>query len=240
MKGETMTKLKVGVLEIINNSTAEGWMGRLYEARFRKLYASITPQAVSVWCRQFGHEVHYATYYGQTDPESLLPEELDVVFFATDTRSSALAYAMAKLYRRRKTLTVIGGSHARAFSLDCLRFFDLAVLDCDKTLVGDILDGVYDPGSVVTSGRALTEVPSVEERLPEVLTASFDKRGKPDWISAVGLLSSVGCPYTCDFCIDWKNPYVLLPRELLEADLQFVSKRWPGVLVAYTVVPQWS
>jgi len=36
-----------------------------------------------------------------------------------------LAYAMAKLYKREKTLTVIGGPHAKAFPHDCQRFFDL-------------------------------------------------------------------------------------------------------------------
>ena len=228
-----MAKLRVGVLEIINDSTGQGWLGRVYESQFRKLYASITPQAVSVWCRQLGHEVHYATYYGQTDPESLLPKDLDVVFFASDTRSSALTYSLAKLYRRRKTVTVIGGAHARSFPLDCLRFFDLAVLDCDKMLIDDILKGTYDPGSVVTSGRPLTEIPSVEERLPEVMSSAFNKRGKPGWITTVNVLASVGCPYTCNFCIDWDNPYVMLPSELLEADLRFVSERMPGAMIGY-------
>jgi radical SAM superfamily enzyme YgiQ (UPF0313 family) len=228
-----MVKLRVGVLEIINDSTAHGFLARLYESRFRKIYASITPQAVSVWCRQLGHHVRYATYYGQAVPESLLPDDLDVVFIATDTRSSALAYALAKLYRRRRVLTVIGGAHARAFPLDCLRFFDFTVRDCDKVLIDDILKGVYARGSIVTSGRALTEIPSVEERMPEIVSATFTKRGKPGWIGTVGILSSIGCPYKCDFCIDWASPYVMLPRELLEADLRFVSERWPGLLVGY-------
>ncbi len=228
-----MTKLRVGVLEIINDSTSQGYLALVYEARMRKIYASITPQAVSVWCRQLGHKVHYATYYGQTDPERLLPEELDIVFISTDTRSSALAYALAKLYRRRQSLTVIGGSHARSFPSDCLRFFDLVVLDCDKTLIRDVLQGTYAQSSIITSGRPLTEIPSVEERLPEVVAATFTKHGKPGWFSTVGLLSSVGCPYRCSFCIDWDSTYVMLPREHLEADLRFVSERWPGLLVGY-------
>jgi hypothetical protein len=69
---------------------------------------SIGPQAVAVWCRQLGHEVTYTTYWGQRDPRSLLPSPLDVVFIATYTPSSALAYALAKLFRWEKTLTVIG------------------------------------------------------------------------------------------------------------------------------------
>jgi hypothetical protein len=33
------------------------------------------------------------------------------------------------------------------------------------------------------------------------------------------LLNSVGCPYTCNFCIDSKNPYKLLSTDQLAIDL---------------------
>ena len=61
-------------------------------------------------------------------------------------------------------LTVIGGPHARSFPNDCLRFFHLAVHDCDKELIDGVLRGSYDRDQVLTSGRALTEIPTVEER----------------------------------------------------------------------------
>ena len=48
-----------------------------------KQYASVTPQAISVWCRRRGHETFYATYCGAGDPRRLLPRDLDVVFIAT-------------------------------------------------------------------------------------------------------------------------------------------------------------
>jgi hypothetical protein len=47
------------------------------------------------------------------------------------------------------------------------------------------------------------------------------------------MLASVGCPYSCDFCIDWNSPYALLPLDRLETDLRFISERFPGVLVAF-------
>ena len=169
--------MKIGVIELIEDTASKSWTDRIYRAFFKKYHASIIPQAVSVWCRQLGHQVWYATYYGQRDPVRLLPDELDVVFVASYTQASALAYALAKVYRMRKTLTVIGGPHAKAFPRDCLRFFDLAVKDCDKTLIDDILRGHFDRHTVITSGRAL--------------------------------------------------------RELLEADLQYLARNWPGVMVTY-------
>jgi hypothetical protein len=33
--------------------------------------------------------------------------------------------------------------------------------------------------------------------------------------------------------VDWNNPYVLFPPELLEADLQYLARNWPGVMVTY-------
>lgn len=229
-----MAKLRIGVLEVLDDSVSKRWRHRVYEAQFRKIYASLTPQAVSVWCRQLGHETHYATFYGQADPQELLPRDLDVVFFAVDTRSSAIAYALAKLYRRRQALTVVGGAHARSFPLDCLRFFDLVVHDCDKSLIAEILSGSFDRPSVVSTGRMLTQFPSVEQRRPEVVKATFGRRGKPGRLGIVNVLSSVGCPYDCDFCIDWKSTYEMLPKEALAADLKFISTTWPDAFIGYS------
>ena len=225
--------MRVGVLELLIDEAPSGRLvDRAYRAVFRKQYASIMPQAVAVWCRQMGHDVTYATYHGQQDPVRLLPDDLDVLFLATYTQASALAYALARLYRRRKTLTVIGGPHARSFPRDCLRFFDLVVGRCDRALVAEILAGTYDPGSVVSTDRSLTDVPGVEERMPELRIASF-VRGRPVPSSVVQMLASVGCPYRCDFCVDWDTPYVTLPRERIEADLRYLSTHLPGVMTNY-------
>ncbi len=225
--------MRVGVLELLSPSRATSWKQAVEHYATTKQYASIMPQAIAVWCRQAGHQMFYATYYGQGDPKEQLPDDLDVVFVAAITKYSALAYALAKLYRRDKTLTVIGGAHAKSFPHDCLRFFDLVVTQCDKQVIADILSGAYEPGSVVSSGRALTDLPSVEERMPEIKASSFSRGKRPYAATIVPLLSSVGCPYTCDFCIDWNNPYVFLSQDHLEADLRYVSQELPGVKIAF-------
>ena len=195
--------MRIGIIDLLLDAPPAGWADRLYAARITKQFASIMPQAISVWCRELGHQVFYATYYGQADPRHLLPDELDVVFVASYTQASALAYALAKLFRKEHTLTVVGGPHAKCFPVDCLRFFDLVVEDCDKTLIADILTSQFDPPAIV-SGRALKEIPSVEDRLPEILTSTFYS-GRPCITTVVPMLASVGCPYSCDFCVDWDN-----------------------------------
>jgi hypothetical protein len=224
--------MKVAIVDLLVDTPATTIPGRLYARYFRKQFMSIAPQAVSVWCRQLGHEVHYATYYGQCDPLSLIPNDVDVLFVATYTQASALAYALALIFRRRGALTVIGGPHARSFPDDCQRFFDLVVRDCDKTLIDDILRGRFDPPAEITSGRPLTDFPSVEERAPEIKIASFH-RGRPSSISVVPMLSSIGCPYSCNFCVDWNSKYVALPGDRLKADLDYLSRTWPRAVIAY-------
>lgn len=223
--------MRIGILEIVRADGIRRWTHKPYAYLFTKQLTSIMPQAISVWCRELGHQVFYSTYFGQKDPKQLLPDDLDIVFISTYTQASSLAYALAKLYRQEKTLTVIGGPHAKAFPDDCLRFFDVVVRECDKTLIADILSGA-PRGEIITSGRTLQDIPSAQERMPEIQASAF-WRGKPYPSTSIPMLSSVGCPYACDFCIDWNNPYVLLPLDQLEADLRFISENYPGVLVAF-------
>ncbi|HVH83927.1 MAG TPA: hypothetical protein VM713_06390, partial [Steroidobacteraceae bacterium] len=224
--------MRVGVLELLTDSQNRGYTAALYARYYRRQFMSIMPQVVAVWCRQLGHRVSYATYCGNGDPRSLLPDDLDVVFIAVYTQASALAYALAKLYRRAGVLTVIGGPHAKCFPADCLRFFDVVVKDCDRALIDDILRGRVDAPAIVTSGRSLASLPSVEERMPEIAASAFTN-GRPTLTSLVPLLASVGCPYSCGFCIDWNTNYVPMPRDQLQADLAYLARNYPGVLVGY-------
>jgi hypothetical protein len=84
--------MHVGIIDLLHDRLPGG-SGDLYGAYFRKQFMGIMPQTIAVWCRQLGHQVHYRTYWGQADPLSLLPNDLDVLFVSSYTQSSALAYA---------------------------------------------------------------------------------------------------------------------------------------------------
>ncbi len=225
-------KLRIGVLELLVEGPADSLSALLYNRMFAKQYVSIMPQVISVWCRQLGHEVTYATYYGQQDLGRLLPNDLDFVFISTYTKNSPLAYSLALLYSNKPTVTVIGGPHAKAFPSDCQRYFDVTVGDCDRALLEDILAAGSDNPPLISSGRPLKDIPTIEERMPEVMAASFHN-GRPGRFSVIPLLASVGCPYSCNFCIDWSNDYHLLPIDRLRADLNYISRNFPDMLLAY-------
>ena len=58
---------------------------------------------------------------------------------------------------------------------------------------------------------ALPDVlPSVAERMPEIRRSAFlwnplRGRSRPYASTTIPLLASVGCPYRCDFCVDWSD-----------------------------------
>jgi radical SAM superfamily enzyme YgiQ (UPF0313 family) len=223
--------MRIGVLELQSYPARDTW--EYIEYFFsNKQYVSVTTQSVSFWCRQLGHQVFYATYSGFGDPIAKLPDDLDLVFISAHTLTAPLAYAMCMLFRRRGACTVLGGPHAKSYPQDSLRYADLVVLECDQALVEDILHDRFQPGSIISSPEPYREVPLVAERLPEIKKSSF-AAGRPHPGSFIPLISSMGCPYTCDFCSDWDNPYHPLSSERLLADLNFVSENYPGVPLVF-------
>jgi len=225
--------MKVGILELVALPSKKLSFSA-FNLLFSKQYSGVTTQAVSVWCRQLGHDTYYNTYYGVGVPEKQLPDNLDIVFISCCSQFAPLAYALAKLYRKAGVTTVIGGAHAKSFPQDCSRFFDIVVKECNKNLIADILAGHFAPGSSISSTHSYSEVPSVEEREQEIRTASyFHKRWRHPVITTVPLLSSMGCPYTCNFCTDWNNPYQVLPAERLVADVTYIAKHLPGATILF-------
>ncbi len=224
--------MRIGILDILTLPASHP-ADTGYHLLITKQFASITPQAIAVWCRRRGHDTFYAIYYGVGDPHRLLPSDLDILFVACYTQASALAYALARLYGQAGVRTVIGGPHAKAFPVDCLRFFDLVVKECDEPLIADILAGHFDPGSLISSRQPFADVPTVEERLPEIRRSAFFWGKRPLVLSTIPMLASMGCPYQCNFCIDWNNPYRALPRDRLLADLRYLAQHWPGVYLVF-------
>ena len=224
--------MNVGVLELISFTVPPEWQAQRAESLLRRHLHSLMPQVVSCWARRLGHNVHYATYYGQADPLSLLPKTLDLVFVSASTQASLLAYGVAAAFRKAGTRTVLGGPHAKCFPADASRFFDTVVAGaCDERLIGAILSDQIGPRSIVASASRPTRFPSVCEREPEILRANGTTR--PDRVRVVGLLGSVGCPYTCNFCTEWNSPYQATDAAQLTEDVRRVARHHPRAVIAY-------
>ena len=219
--------MRVGILDIVGMpATGPTEMG--YRVMLTKQFASITPQAVSVWCRRLGHETFYATYYGVGDPHRRLPSDLDVVFISCYTQVSHLAYAVAKLYRQAGTRTVIGGPHAKAFPSTACGSSTSSSASATRSSSRTSSTGSTTPGRRISSARPFDDVPTVEERMPEIRASAFYWGRAALPLSAIPMLASLGCPYSCDFCIDWNSTYRTLPTDRLAADLRYLARTSPA------------
>ncbi len=223
--------MNVGVIELIAYTVPPEWRGRNIALAMRKVLYSVMPQVVATWCRRRGHRTHYATYYGQADPASLLPDDLQTVFISATTQASGLAYALARYYRERGVRTVLGGPHAKCVPADALRFFDLVVGECDESLIDDILANRFAPPLFVSSQRPKS-LPGIEERFSDVVAAGF-RPGRRYGFNVAAVFSSLGCPYTCEFCTEWNSRYTPLPTADLAADLKFIRRQDPNALIAF-------
>ena len=211
-----MRRLRVNVLDLVTRSPTRALWGRLMQPNF----ASIMPQVIGVWCEEAGHEVRFVCYTGREDLGRELPVDGEVLFVAAYTQTAQLAYALSSEYRRRGVVTVLGGSHARCYPQDAARYFDYVLGFTDKELVNDVLRDCarHDPGLQLSARRPPTHLPGVKERWKFIAPTL----AKTPVIKLVPMIGSLGCPYTCSFCIDAVVDYQPLDNGQIREDLRFL------------------
>lgn len=218
--------MKIGVLEIIIDEVPKSFGEIIYNHYFKKPQVGIMPQVIAVWCSRLGHNVHYNTYIGQKDISKLVPNDIDLLIISSFTQASALAYATAKFYRKKGVKTALGGPHAKAFPKDALRFFDFVIQDCDIDTINDLINDEYVVGTIINT-QMPKELPSFEERNKIVGPTHFGFK------EVIPIYSSIGCPYTCDFCVDATSKYFTLPAEFLKNEIQYISKNHPSAMITF-------
>lgn len=195
-------------------------------------FASIMPQVIGVWCKEEGHDVNYHCYTGLGDIRSELPADLDIVFIGAFTEAAQMAYALSAYYQSKGIVTVLGGPHARCYPQDAQLYFDYILGFTDKTVIHDVLTDCshHRPlGRCVSAAQQPQELPGVRERwqfLGPVLK-------RAPIIKMVPMLGSIGCPYTCSFCIDSEVPYQQLNLEVMKEDLRFLRTQFKRPLVGW-------
>ena len=223
-----MKKLSIGIVDLIAKAPSKTMWGRVMGANF----ASIMPQVIATWCEEQGHDVTLITYTGREDLLSELPKKVDFVFIGSFTEAALLAYCLSSLFRSRGAITAIGGPHARCYPQDAQKYFDYVLGFTDKALVLEIINACdqHRPMGLHVSATAHpTELPSVSRRWKYI----DQTLRKAPFIKIVPLLGSLGCPYTCDFCIDSSVPYQPLNTEEMKNDLRFLLGKFKRPRVAW-------
>jgi hypothetical protein len=194
--------------------------------------ASIMPQVVGVWCEEEGHHVTFISYTGFENLLDELPENVDVVFIGAFTEAAQTAYALSNLFRSRGAVTVLGGPHARCYPQDSMRYFDYVAGFTDKKILHEILHDCapHRPTGIhIAAGQQPASLPGVQERWKFIEPTLK----KAPLIKMVPMLGSLGCPYTCSFCIDSVVPYQPLDFDVMREDLSFLLRKFKRPLVGW-------
>ena len=204
--GADRRRLRIAILDLVTRGPTR----KLYARVMMPNLASIMPQVIAVWCQQLGHDVRFVCYTGFEDLRRELVGDADIVFVGAFTRSAQTAYAISNLYRSRGAITVLGGPHARCYPEDAARYFDYVLGFTDKALVEDVLRDCapHRPlGLCLSARRQPSELPGVKERWQFIEPTI----AKAPTLKLVPMIGSMGCPYTCSFCIDSVVDYQSLP-----------------------------
>lgn len=223
-----MRKLRIGIIDLVAKSPTRAMFARVMNANL----ASIMPQVIAVWCEQEGHDVRLVCYTGFENLVEELPENIDMVFIGAFTEAAQLAYALSNLFRSRGAVTVLGGPHARCYPQDALKYFDYVLGLTDKAVVCDVLQDCskHRPiGIHIAARQQPSQLPGVRERWKFIEPTLR----KAPLIKMVPMLGSLGCPYTCSFCIDSVVPYQSLDFDVMKEDLRFLLRKYKRPLVGW-------
>ncbi|MDI6809061.1 MAG: radical SAM protein [Candidatus Eisenbacteria bacterium] len=216
-----MRKLRIGVIDLVTKRPARALYARLMNANL----ASIMPQAIAVWCEEDGHDVKLVCHTGYENLVEQLPQNVDLVFIGAFTEGAQMAYALSNLFRMKGAVTVLGGPHARCYPQDAQKYFDYVLGFTDKTIIRQVLHDCsqHRPiGVRLDAGHQPESLPGVRERWKFIASTLQKAR----FIKIVPMLGSLGCPYTCSFCIDAAVPYQPMDFEVIKEDLRFLLRKF--------------
>lgn len=223
-----MRKLKICVLDLVARAPNNSLYAKVMYANL----ASIMPQVVATICESEGHDVTYMCYTGRENIDKELPQKPDIVFITAFTPGAFQAYSISNYLRSKGAVTVLGGPHARCYPEDSLKYFDYVFGFTHKSMIQELLK-TFEPqkelGILMAAEGQPEDLPGVEERW-NFIEQNFKKA---PWIKVVPMIGSMGCPYTCSFCIDSVVTYQPMDFDVLKSDLAFLRAKMKRPLVAW-------
>src|ERR671926_167596 len=115
---------------------------------------------------------------------------------------------------------------------DACKYYDYVLGFTDRRLVADVCRecAPHRPvGRIMTAAQQPQEMPSLEERWKFVAPTL----AKAPTIKIVPMIGSLGCPYSCSFCIDSTVDYQPLSFSQLRDDLAFLLTKIKNPIVGW-------
>ncbi len=210
-------RLRIGILDLVTKGPTRALYARVMNPNL----ASIMPQVIGVWCEEAGHDVRFVCYTGFEDLVRELPTDIDLIFIGAFSQAAQLSYAISNMFRQRGAVTVLGGPHARCYPQDAQKYFDYVLGFTDRQTLYDVLEecSAHRPlGVHLSAAQQPEELPGVKERWKFIEPTL----AKAPTIKIVPMIGSLGCPYTCSFCIDSVVDYQPLSFDQISEDLGFL------------------
>jgi hypothetical protein len=220
--------MHIGIIDLVTNSSKASFWGRMMHGN----YAGVMPQSIAVWCEDQGHEVTYVCYACEKSLSECV-KDFDLAFIGSFTQSAQLAYALGSLLKSRGAVTAMGGPHALSFPEDAVKYFDYVLGLTNKEIIKQVLEDCspHRPtGIFISAEKQPDSLPGVRQRWKYIQKALK----KSPLIKIVPMLSSLGCPYTCDFCCDARIPYQPLDLETIKEDLKFLLSKVKRPIVGWS------
>src|SRR5258708_16092894 len=143
-----------------------------------------------------------------------------------------LAYALSNYFRSQGDVTVLGGPHARCYPDDAVLYFDYVLGFANQSTIAEVLDdcSAHRPvGKYLAARQQPIHLPGVAERW-KFIEATLKKA---PLLKMVPMIGSMGCPYTCPFCIDSTVPYQPMDFHHMQEDLRFLLTKFKQPMVAW-------
>lgn len=223
-----MRPLSIYLIDLVCKGPTNTLWGKIMHANL----ASIMPQVIAVWCEQEGHEVTMICYTGSEDLSKEIPEKVDLVFISSFTQAALLAYSISNYLRSKGIVTVLGGPHARCYPDDAIQYFDYVLGFTNRSTILEVLNNCTSQrplGKHLSASKQPVHLCGVQERW-KFIEATLKKA---PFLKIVPMLGSVGCPYTCSFCIDSTVPYQPLDFQMIKEDLRFLLTKFKNPCIAW-------
>lgn len=216
----------IGVLDVISNKIDNSYYSKI----LNPIKASIGAQSVACWAEELGHRVRYISFTGNENINEILNQEFDVLFISSYTFSIYIAIAISAHYRKKGTITALGGPHARGFSKESIPYFDYIFGFCDKQLIDEFLSTSHpkETGLFISNESQPNELPSIQQRWKYIV---YNYKKIPRWVRFPNIIpgiTSTGCPFSCNFCVDSTIKYKSFDLEQLSEDLEFINLKTNG------------
>ena len=169
------------------------------------------------------HEVHYFEH-GDVPPEQLADDGFDLVALSTFTAQAHEAYEYADGCRQVALRTAMGGLHVTVCPDEAQQHVDHVLIGEGEEIWPELLEDL-------DRGRAKDRY-DARGRVFDLADSPLPRYDllDPDRYNRITIQTTRSCPHKCSFCasgILLRGPYRKKPLELVQRDLDEISRLWP-------------